>query len=159
MLLYLHRSCTAHTSSAQCKCPLRGPWFSCYAFTLSLNGCCFRCCTAAGSAGSHPQKGYRKYFRFNLGLISVLDMLTFFISTVFQKGCLGGYLILWRLLVGSVTRFSRPVASDCVSRQARHSVPCWLTTWSHECPEAKLRKFLKPLCGWWNLGEQNPKRA
>lgn len=112
-----HLQCTAQTS------PERTLVFL-LCFTLSLNGCCFRCCTAAGSAGSHPQKGYCKYFRFNLGLISVLDMLTFFISTVFQKGCLGGYLILWRLLVGSMSRFSRPVAADCVSRQARHSVPC-----------------------------------
>lgn len=88
------------------------PWISCYVFTLSLNGCCFRCCTVAGSAGSHAQKDCHNCFRINLGLISVLDMLTFFISTLLQKSFAGGYLILWRLLAGSTNRFSRPEAAD-----------------------------------------------
>lgn len=39
-------------------------------------------------------------------------MLTFFISTLFQKSFAGGYLILWRLLAGSMNRFSRPEAAD-----------------------------------------------
>lgn len=84
----------------------------CYAFTLSLNGCCFRSCTVAGSAGSYAQKGCHNCFRINLGLISVFDTLTFFISTLLQKSFAGGYLILWRLLSGSTNRFSRPEAAD-----------------------------------------------
>lgn len=143
-------ACTIHTLSAQCKHIPRRPWCSYYAFTLCLNGCCFRCCTAAHSAGSHPQKGYRGYFRFNWGVISVLGMLRFFISTLLQKGCLRDCLILWRLPVGSTSKYSRLVAAD---KQAT----LFLADWLHRAMNVleENSECFRSLCGCKTLHELN----
>lgn len=148
------RSCQ-QTSSLK-HTPSR-PWISCSASVLSLNGCCFRCCTVAGSAGSYAQKGCHNYFRINLGLISVLDMLTFFISTLLQKSFAGGYLILWRLLAGSTNRFSRPEAADVyLDKQDTASPAEYMEPWMSW---SKTHNISELPCGWWNLVQQNPLRT
>lgn len=125
-------------------------------FYFSLNGCCFRCCTVAGSAGSYTQKGCHNCFMINLGLISVLDMLTFFISTLLQKSFAGGYLILWRLLAGSTNRFSRPEAADVyLDKQDTASPAEYMEPWMSW---SKTHSISEPFLWIMKSGGAKPKK-